>query len=279
MNRTFVYGAAGAVVSAAMLGLGFVAGSNRLSPADTQDQPVAEQPADQVTPAPATMAASPELDSAIRDYLLRNPEILLTMQETLSKKEEEKQRASAQAAITKDSAKIFNSAADAVVANPDAKITLVEFFDYNCGYCKRALDDMNTMIAADKDVRFVLKGFPILGPDSQAAHVVSEAFKKLAPGKYLEFHRQLLGDPGRANEARAISVAVGLGVDEAKLREAMKDPSIEASFSDTFKLANDLGITGTPSYVVADEVVFGAVGVSTLSEKLANAKSCGSTVC
>ncbi len=285
-KKTALYGAIGAVLSVAMLGFGYWAGNNnnggRTENGAGTGQETAAEGAAQTGAAQtgaALPAASPEFDAAIRDYLLRNPEVLVEAQETLQRKEEEKQRASAKAAITRDSAKIFNAKTDAVVANPQAEITMVEFFDYNCGYCKRALDDMNKLIAENKDIRFVLKGFPILGQDSHGAHVVSEAFKKIAPEKYLDFHRKLMGGQGRADEARAVAVALELGVDEAALRKTMKDPAIEEAFRETYQLANDLGITGTPSYVVADEVVFGAVGMETLAEKVANAKTCGSTVC
>jgi protein-disulfide isomerase len=138
---------------------------------------------------------------------------------------------------------------------------------------------MRNLTAADPDLRFVLKEFPILGPDSQKAHVVSMAFHKLMPEKYGEFHNRLLGGQGRAGEASAIKVALSLGADEAKLREVMKDPAIQAAFEKTYDLANRLAITGTPSYVVGDEVVFGALGQDVLAQKIAAAKACGDATC
>ena len=127
---------------------------------------------------------------------------------------------------------------------------------------------MQALTAADPELRFVLKEFPILGPDSQKASVVSMAFHKMMPEKYGEFHNQLLGGPGRAGEASAIKIAVSLGADEAKLREAMKDPEITEIFNETYELANKLSITGTPSYVVGNEVVFGAQGRDVLTRSL-----------
>ena len=166
-----------------------------------------------------------EVETIVRDYLLANPELLLEVQQALDAKQKEEQRRAL--AIIKDAKdEIFNSAHDGVVGNPDGKVTIVEFYDYNCGYCKRAIEDMQALTAADPDLRFVLKEFPILGPDSQKASVVSMAFHKLMPEKYGEFHNQLLGGQGRAGEASAIKIAVSLGADEAKLREAMKDPTI-----------------------------------------------------
>ena len=128
--------------------------------------------------------------------------------------------------------KIFNPPIDGVVGNPDGKVTIVEFYDYNCGYCKRAIEDMRALTDADPDLRFVLKEFPILGPDSQKASVVSMAFHKMMPEKYGEFHNQLLGGHGRASEASAIKIALSLGADEAKLREEMKDPTITEIFDE-----------------------------------------------
>src|SRR5690606_13776413 len=169
--------------------------------------------------------------------------------------------------------RIFNADYDGVIGNPEGSVTVVEFFDYNCGFCKRAYEDMEAMVAANPDLRFVLKEFPILGPDSQKAHVVSMAFRTLAPEKYGEFHRALLMGGGRADEASAIRAALDLGVEEAALREEMKNPAITEAFGDTYDLATQLAITGTPSYVIGQEVVFGAQGQAVLEEKLELARS------
>ena len=118
------------------------------------------------------------------------------MQEALDAKQKEEQRI-AQLGVIKDAKdEIFNSAYDGVVGNPNGKVTIVEFFDYNCGFCKRAIEDMQALTAADPDLRFVLKEFPILGPDSQKASVVSMAFHKMMPEKYGEFHNAAARRPG-----------------------------------------------------------------------------------
>ncbi len=234
-------------------------------------------------PRPAAAEDAAPLDRAgveriVRDYLLAHPEILSEMQSSLEQKQQEEQRVAAEGAITESSDALFDSASDGIVGNVKASKTVVEFYDYNCGYCRHALADMQAMTAADPDLRFVMKEFPILGPDSQKAHVVSMAFHELMPGKYSEFHQQLLGSPGRATEAAAIKIALSLGADEAKLRQAMKDPAIPQTFNQTYALAEKLAITGTPSYVIGKQVVFGALGQEVLSEKVTEAlKACGST--
>jgi protein-disulfide isomerase len=272
MSRAILLGAAGAVVSVAMLAGGFLAG--RPAPALAEDTPQA------VEVAGSEQLTRKDVETIVREYLLANPELLVEVQKALDVKQKEEQRI-AQLAIIKDHKdEIFNSAHDGIVGNPEGKTTIVEFFDYNCGYCKRAVEDMNALTSADPDLRFVLKEFPILGPDSQKASLVSMAFHKLMPEKYAEFHGQLLGSQGRAGEAQAIKIAVSLGADEAKLREAMKDPSIQQIFDQTYELANKLAITGTPSYVVGTEVVFGAQGLEVLNQKVAEAKAaCSTSAC
>ncbi|MCA1403094.1 DsbA family protein [Ensifer sp. IC3342] len=220
-----------------------------------------------------------EFGAFIKEYLLANPEVMLEVQEALAAKQRAKQQEAAQAAIASNEKAIFHSAYDMTLGNPTGDVTIVEFFDYNCGYCKRALSDMDEIIAKDKNVRFVLKEFPILGPDSVAAHKVSAAFRAIAPEKYGDFHRALLGGEERATEETAIAVAAKLGVTEEQLREKMVDAPYDSAVREAYSLANELGITGTPSYVIGNEAVFGAVGADEISTKVENMRSCGKTIC
>lgn len=220
-----------------------------------------------------------ELGEFIREYLVANPEILLEAQQSLKKKQQEEQLRQAEAAIAGNKEAIFQSVHDVTLGNPKGDVTIVEFYDYNCGYCKRALSDMEAILENDKNVRFVLKELPILGPDSLAAHRVSAAFRQIAPEKYGDFHRALLGGEDRATEETAIAVAGRLGVSEADIRAKMESDAQDAGVKEAYTLANDLGITGTPSYVVGNEAVFGAVGAEELEAKVTNMRSCGKTVC
>ncbi|NVP54588.1 DsbA family protein [Mycoplana rhizolycopersici] len=220
-----------------------------------------------------------EIGAIVKEYLLANPEILMDVQEALQQKQMQAQQQQASAAITDNQKAIFNAAEDISLGNPDGDVTIVEFFDYNCGYCKRALSDMDAMLEADKNVRFVLKELPILGPDSLAAHKVSAAFRDLAPEKYGEFHRALLSGEDRATEETAIALAAKLGVSEADIRKQMEVKPHDDAVRNAYSLAQSLGITGTPSYVIANEAVFGAVGIDELREKVANVRSCGKAAC
>ncbi|MBN9028406.1 MAG: disulfide bond formation protein DsbA [Rhizobiales bacterium 63-7] len=220
-----------------------------------------------------------EIGQFIKEYLIQNPEIMLDVQNALQAKQEAARTQASAEAVAANKKAIFSDSGDMILGNPKGDVTIVEFFDYNCGYCKHALSDMNEIIDADKNVRFVLKELPILGPDSMAAHKVSYAFKALAPEKYGEFHRALLGGDVRATEERAIEVATSLGVKEDALRKQMADKPNDASVKDVYQLAGTLGITGTPSYVIGNEAVFGAVGAEALEEKIGNVRSCGKTMC
>lgn len=266
MSKAIWLGATGIAVAVGMLAAGYVAGRPEVAMANDAPQAAAVASAE-------GSANRAEVENIVREYLLQNPEILLDMQQALEMKQREEQRVANLEVIESAKDDIFNAAYDGYVGNPDGKTTIVEFYDYNCGFCKRAQEDMLALTAADPDLRFVLKEFPILGPDSTKAHVVSMAFRTLMPEKYGDFHNQLLGGQGRATEASAIKVALSLGADEAKLREEMKNPAINAAFEKTYELANRLAITGTPSYVIGNEVVFGALGQEVLAEKIAEARA------
>ncbi|WP_136661080.1 DsbA family protein [Nitratireductor sp. XY-223] len=224
-------------------------------------------------------AEKEEIGQFIREYLIQNPEILFEVQAAYEAKQESIQREQARQVIADSHDAIYNSPHNVVLGNPEGDVTIVEFFDYNCGFCKRALKDMEEIIAEDPNVRFILKEFPILGDDSIAAHRVSVAVRLVAPEKYEEFHLELLGGRDRATEVSAIEVAKQLGIDEDKLRTAMDNDSITESFRESYMIADGLGISGTPSYIVGDEAVFGAVGMPTLAGKIANLRNCESATC
>ncbi len=209
------------------------------------------------------------VEQIIRDYLLENPELLIEVQDALEEKQSVAARENQSKIIADNHEQIFNDANDSVYGNPKGDITVVEFYDYNCGYCKRAMPDMQALLKADPNVRFVLKEFPILGPDSMRTHLVAQAFKKLMPEKYMELHEVLMSEPRSSTEESAIAAAKKLGADEAKLRELMKSKEVVTSFQNAYTIAQALNISGTPSYIIGNELVPGAVGHDTLAAKIA----------
>lgn len=224
-------------------------------------------------------AQKKEFGEFIREYLMSHPEVIAEAQAELERKQAAEKTAASTEAVTRNKDAIFNSADDVVLGNPNGDVTVVEFFDYNCGYCKQALPDMNAMLKEDKNLRFVLKEFPILGPDSLDVHRVADAFRKISRDKYNEFHQALLSSQTRATEARALEVAASLGVTEDQIRKMMQENPADASIKESYRIAQELGIGGTPSYVIGNEPVFGAIGAEELSAKVANVRACGKTTC
>jgi len=212
-----------------------------------------------------------EIEGIIKDYLLQHPEV---MQDVMSELEKHQQAAEAEkhrAAVAENNATIFNSPHQVVLGNPQGKVTVVEFFDYNCGFCKRALPDMLTLLKTDPNLKFVLKEFPVLGEGSvEAARVaVAARMQDVTGKKYIEFHQKLLGGRGPADKAHALAVAKEVGFDMARLEKDMASDEVKKTIDENLKLADLIGVNGTPSYVVGDEVVVGAVGLDALKEKIA----------
>ena len=181
------------------------------------------------------------------------------------------------AAVANNAGPLFSSTHQVTLGNPEGDVTLVEFFDYSCGYCKRALPDIVSLLNTDPKLKVVLKAFPILGPGSAAAARVAVAVRMQDPGgqRYLAFHERLLSENGPANEEKALAAARDEGLDMARLAQDMTSEEIGATLAESAKLASALGIKGTPGYVIGNSVVFGAVGATALRTRIGAARSPG----
>jgi protein-disulfide isomerase len=221
-----------------------------------------------------------EIEKIIKDYLLKNPEVLQEAIAELEKRQTAAESAKHQAAVKENAEAIFNSPRQVVVGNPNGDVTFVEFFDYNCGYCKRAMSDMFDLLKNDPKLKVVLKEFPVLGPGSvEAARVaVAVRIQDKTGKKYLDFHQKLLMGRGQADKARAMAAAKEAGFDVARIEKDLGSDEVKASLEESFKLAEKLGLNGTPSYVIGDGVVVGAVGLAALKEKV-NTARCGKATC
>ena len=215
-----------------------------------------------------------EIERIVKEYLVGHPEVLHDVMVELEKRQQVAETEKAKSAITANADTLFNSSRHVVVGNAQGDVTLIEFFDYNCGYCKRALADLLELIKADSKLRVVLKEFPVLGPGSVEAARVAVAVRMQDKGgkKYLEFHQKLLSGRGQVDKARALAVAKEVGLDMARLEKDLASDEVTTSLTESFKLAEALGLNGTPSYVVGSDVVIGAVGLSALKEKVAAAR-------
>jgi protein-disulfide isomerase len=216
-----------------------------------------------------------EIGKIIREYLLKHPEVLQEAMQEYEKRQQVAEAEKAKAAIKTHAEAIFNSPRQVTLGNPQGDVTFVEFFDYNCGYCKRALEDMMVLMSKDPKLKVVLKEFPVLGPASlDAARIgVAVRMQDKTGKKYLEFHQKLLTGRGQVDKARAMAVAKEIGLDMAKLEKDLKSDEIEATLQESAKLAEALGLNGTPSYVINNDVVIGAVGLAALGAKIQAARA------
>ena len=192
----------------------------------------------------------------IKDYLLKNPEVLIDVQTALEAKLEKEQSEKLKTFMSQNAKDIYRNPASPVAGDPNGDITVVEFFDYNCGYCKRGLPEVQKLIDMDKKVRFVFKELPILSKGSEeAAHAALAAKNQ---GKYWEFHQAMLSGKGQANEASSLKVAEALGLDMAKFKADMASDAVKAELDKVKELAKKMGINGTPHFLVGDKSIPGA---------------------
>jgi protein-disulfide isomerase len=227
-----------------------------------------------------TDAQRGDIETIVKNYLIAHPEVVEEAMTELSKRQAAAEAAKSEAAVTDNADKIFNSPRGVVLGNKDGDVTFVEFFDYNCGYCKRAMADMLDLMKTDSKLKVVLKEFPVLSEGSVEAANVAVAVRMQDPGgkKYLDFHQKLLGGRGVADKARAMAAAKDAGLDMARLEKDLASPEVKSTIDENLKLAEAMGLNGTPSYVIGKQVVVGAIGLDGLREKIGVAR-CGKETC
>jgi protein-disulfide isomerase len=216
-----------------------------------------------------------DIEKIVRSYLIAHPEVLEEAMTELSKRQTAAEAEKHEASVAKNAETIFNSPRGVTLGNKDGDVTFVEFFDYNCGYCKKAMSDMVELMGKDPKLKVVLKEFPVLGQGSvEAAQVaVAVRMQDKSGKKYLEFHQKLLGGRGQADKTRALAVAKEIGLDMTRLEKYLKSDEVTASIAESMKLAEALGLNGTPSYVIGNDVVVGAVGLTALGDKIKAART------
>ncbi|HMP61982.1 MAG TPA: DsbA family protein [Phenylobacterium sp.] len=202
----------------------------------------------------AQLWADTAFGERVRAYLLENPE---GIEEAVQKLGEKREAAAAQAAVgaLAEQRQALERDPRDFVANPDGAITVTEFFDYRCGYCKMIAPEITKLIEENRDVRFVFKEFPIFGAqsDETAAIMLTDLVKP----KTLELHDRLMAEKA-LNDAAIDRHLRELGIDPAAARQAAKAPAIQQQLEDTHELAAALGINGTPAFVVGDKIISGA---------------------
>jgi len=246
-----------AIVCAGALSLGLLTAAGSLAALAAADTGLTEE----------------QFGTMVRNYLLKHPEVLREAIEALDKKEKAAETQASVEVISTRAKEIFRSSDDHVAGNPAGKISVVEFFDYNCGYCRHSLPDVLKLIDSDRDVRLVIKEFPILGPGSVTAAKAAIAARH--QNKYWNFHLALMRTPGTVDDAKVFEVAKSIGLDIGKLKSDMENPEVARILAQNHAMAQALGIQGTPAFIIDQTLIPGAPGYDGLSSAVAAVKDAG----
>ncbi|AWK86555.1 DsbA family protein [Azospirillum thermophilum] len=210
------------------------------------------------------------IEQVVRDYLMRHPEVILEAVEAMQQREKLAEAERAKQALAANRQALVANPGDPVAGNPQGDLTVVEFFDYNCGYCKAVQADVTRLIKDDGKLRFVFKEFPILSPSSLVA--AKAALASRGQGKYVEFHNALMGQRGQLDEEVIFRLAKSVGLDTDRLKKDMDGPDIQKTIAMNQALAESLGIRGTPAFVIGDELVPGAIKLDEMKRLVAAAR-------
>jgi len=223
--------------------------------------------------APSAVGDKAALGKSIRDYLMANPEVLVEAMQELERKQDSQRDSVAQKAIQENRAGLMSDPDSPIVGNPNGDVTIVEFSDYQCPYCKRAHNTVKAVLAADSKVKLIFKDLPILGEPSRIAALAALAAR--AQDKHLALHDALMEFGGKLDRDRIMTIAASVGLDVAKLQKDMDDPKLKAIIDRNMALASALGVRGTPAFVIGNQFVPGAVDADTLKRMISDARTKG----
>lgn len=200
-----------------------------------------------------------EVEAIVHDYLMNNGDVIL---QSVNDYQTKGMAAEQAKALDANRDKLYKDDGVPTAGNENGDVTVVEFFDYNCGYCKRVVGDVNTLIKDDKNVKVVFFDYPILGPTSTtAAHWALASDKQ---GKYLEYHTALLENQGPLNEQVLEEKAKAVGLDVEKLKADADSEEVKAQIESNLELARSMNITGTPAFIIGDNVIPGAIPLESM---------------
>jgi protein-disulfide isomerase len=203
----------------------------------------------------------------IHDYILAHPEVIVEALKSLDARQQAIDEAERQKVLTERKADLFQDPGTPVGGNPAGSVTIVEFFDFRCPYCKAMIADLNELIRSDSSIRFVYKDFPILGPAS--VYAAKAALAAQLQGKYVPLHDLMMSYKGQLDEATVMQLAVKAGVDPTRLKADMDKPEIAQQIAKNLDLASALHLGGTPGFVIGNTVIDGAVPIAKMKEMVA----------
>ncbi len=206
-----------------------------------------------------------EVEKIVHDYIKNNPQLILDSVNDYQIKMAETKKAEA---LANNHEQLYKDHGSPFIGNENGDVTIVEFFDYNCGYCKKGFPELQKAADQDKNIKVIFKDFPILGPSSETASKWALAAEK--QNKYFEFHTALMNHKGRLDDAALEEIAKGLGLDVAKLKADTQDTAVLMQIEKNRALARELGISGTPAFIVGDELMPGMVNAESLLDAVAS---------
>jgi len=213
------------------------------------------------------------VEETIKKYIEDHPEIIVEAFKAMQARQEAEEKAKTLSYL-KNSGELLRNDPDSFVGgNPDGDVTLVEFFDYRCSYCKKFHPVLAKLLATDPNIRVVYKEFPILGPQSDLASRAAIAALMSDRTKYLEFHNALMDARGNLDRRRIFDIAEENGIDPVQIAEDMESPEVKRVVARSYDLAKNLGIQGTPGFVVGDAIIPGYVNLNQMRKLVAEARS------
>lgn len=225
-------------------------------------------------------AQKTEIEAIIKDYIIKNPEILREAMTALELREKTAALNARNKILTDPKSPLYVSDSEEIVGNPTGKVTLVEFFDYNCGFCKKTLDDLTRLKSEEPDLRIILKDYPILSDKSVEAATIALALHHQFTGeKFWDYYQKLLSSRVPVGRTEALALAQDMGADMPRLIKDAAAPEIKKGLEANDQLGQALAMDGTPSFVIGDQTVVGAIGYDGLKNKLDNVRKCGKSVC
>ncbi len=224
-------------------------------------------PARAEDPSPAEVE---KIQKIVHDYLKQHPEVLVDALQEYQNKQEAQKADKTRQTIAAANDELLKDSTNPVAGNPDGDVTIVEFFDYRCPYCKAVAPDLEKALSTDGKVRLIYKEFPILGPESIVA--AKAALAAMAQGKYQPFHDKLIAFKGNLDDAAIYSLAGDAGLDVAKLKADMEKPAIKDQINRNYRLADKLNIQGTPAFIIGGELLPGAASFDDLTAAFKRAR-------
>lgn len=221
----------------------------------------------------STTLSKEEIQAIIKEYINDNPEVIIASLQQMQDRQKKEEEEAAKKTLGQKRSEIEDLTISPVIGNPKGDVIIVEFFDYRCGYCKRLLPTLSKLLKEDNNIAIVLKEFPILGAASQKAAEVALAVYAIDKEKYYKLHDTLMASNDLNNEEAIIAKAVALGVDRTLLEKQMKNPDIQLEITRNHDLASELGVRGTPAFIIDGELIPGAVDINTFREKIKKARA------